>query len=82
MDVLDDPLVPITLHRSEVQLLLDTLAVSSEQNVVFMSNCGKLRRLQARLVRANHAMAVRIFNKLCTALHQHGHRPKLVEAPR
>jgi hypothetical protein len=78
----DNPLVPITLHLSEVQLLLDTLAVSSEQSVVFMSNCRKLRRLQARLVRSKHAMAVRIFNKLCTALNREGHQPKLVEAPR
>ena len=82
MDVLDDPLVSITLHLSEVQLILDTLAVSSEQNVVFMSNSGKLRRLQARLVRSKHAMAVRIFNKLCTALHRDGHQPKLVDASR
>lgn len=82
MDVLDDPLVPITLHLSEVQYILDTLAISSERNVVFMSNCPKSRRLQARLVRAKHTDAVRIFNKLCTATYQNGHMPKLVEGSR
>lgn len=82
MDVLDDPVIPVALHVSEAQLILDTLAVSTEQNVVFMSNCRVGRRLQWRLVRSNHKIAVRAFYKLCTALHQHGHRPKLVEASR